>query len=224
MNKWLILSEQKRLNLCERHRVGNQRPSDFDRLTVDATVPGSGSASLSVSKVEEKFAIGQFQDLENTEKMSRPAFEPLESGIEIGVAGEQMKTSRAVRRVIRYETIIIDNNFKRHIKTFFGFFVKGFAMLNNFLFSHFLKGSAVSQSVLSKQHKKRMQPFDEVIKVQPNQYSVAFNRDNRPMDAGATTFTSQAKAEEFLEQQVKDNTALVNRLHVIPNTELNLAA
>jgi hypothetical protein len=202
-------------------KVGNQRPSDFDRLDVDATLPGSGS--LSISKVEEKFAIGQFKDLDETDKMSSPAFEPLESGIEIAVAGEQMKTSQAVRRVIRYETIIIDTNFNRHVKTFFDFFIKGYAVLNNILFSHFLKGSSVSQSVLSNQYKKRMRPFDDVIKVEPNQYSVAFNTDNRPMDAAATTFTSQAKAMEFMEQQVKVNSQLADRLHVIPNTEINIA-
>lgn len=203
-------------------KIGNQPPSDYNRLTMDADLPGG--ESLSVTKIEEKFAIGQFKDLEGTARLSRPAFEHLESGLEIGVAGEQMRTSRAVRRVIRYETIIIDNNFKGHIKPFFAFFVNGFAMLNDFLFSHFLKGSAVSQSVLSRQYKKRMQPFEEVIRVQPNQYSVAFNMDNRPMDTGATTFTSQAKAMEYMEQQVRSNAALANQLHVIPNTELNKAA
>lgn len=203
-------------------KIGNQRPSDVVQIDVDATLPGSGS--LSISKVEEKFAIGQFKDLDGSSQLSSPAFEPLESGIEIAVAGEQMKTSQAVRRVIRYETIIIDNNFKRHVKTFFGFFNLGYAVLNNFLFNHFLNGSAVKKSVLSQHHNKRMQPFDEVIKVQPNQYSVAFNTDNRPMDIGATAFTSQAKALEHMEQQIQTDSGLANHLHVIPNTEVNLAA
>jgi len=202
-------------------KIGNQRPADVIQVSVDAVLPGS---SLSIADIDEKFAIGQFKDLDGSNQLSSPAFEPLEGGIEIGVAGEQIKTSRAVRRVIRYETIIIDNNFKRHAKSFFGFFITGYAVLNAFLFVHFLGGSAVKKSVLSQHHKKRMQPFAEVIQVQPMHYSVAFNTDNRPIDVGATTFTSQAKAMEHMAQQIQTDAGLANRLHVIPNTELNLTA
>jgi hypothetical protein len=203
-------------------KMGNQRPSDYNKFSVDAVLSGGGN--LSVSDTEEKFAIGQFKDLDASKQMSSPAFEPLDSGIDIGVAGEQMKTSRAVRRVIRYETNIIDNNYKSYVITFFNFFAAGYAVLNDFLFRHFLKGSAVSKSVLSKQHKKRMQPFDEVIQIKPNQYSVVYNTDNKPMDAGSTQFASQAKALAYMEEQIQNDSTLANRLHVIPNTELNVAA
>ncbi|CCQ90845.1 conserved hypothetical protein [Nitrospina gracilis 3/211] len=203
-------------------KVGNQRPSDVNRLKVDASLPGGGS--LSVSTLEEKFAIGQFKDLEGSAQMSSPGFEPLDSGVEIGIAGEQMKTSRGVRRVIRYETIIIDNNFKRHVKSFFNFFVAGYSVLNGFLFNHFLKGNAAGKSALSKQQKKRIQPFDEVIQIVPNQYSVAFNMNNKPLGAEAVTFTSQAKAMEYMEEQIQQDGSLSKQLHVIPNSELNLAA
>ena len=40
-------------------------------------------------------------------------------------------------------------------------------MLYGFLFSHFLTGSAVKQSVLSKHHQTRLKPFDEVITIKP---------------------------------------------------------
>jgi hypothetical protein len=200
-------------------KMGNQRPSDYNKFSVDAVLSGGGN--LSVSDTEEKFAIGQFKDLDGSKQMSSPAFEPLDSGIDIGVAGEQMKTSRAVRRVIRYETNIIDNNYKSYVITFFNFFAAGYAVLNDFLFRHFLKGSAVSKSVLSKQHKKRMQPFDEVIQIKPNQYSVVYNTDNKPMDAGSAQFTSQAKALAYMEEQIQNDSTLANRLQVIPNTELN---
>jgi hypothetical protein len=203
-------------------KMGNQRPSDYNKFSVDAALSGVGD--LSVSDTQEKFAIGQFKDLDGSKQMSSPAFEPLDSGIDIGVAGEQMKTSRAVRRVIRYETNIIDNNYKSYIITFFNFFASGYAVLNAFLFKHFLKGSAVSRSVLSNQHKKRMQPFDNVIQIKPNQYSVAYNTDNKPMDAGSAQFASQAKALEYMEEQVQNDSTLTNQLHVIPNTELNIAA
>jgi hypothetical protein len=203
-------------------KVGNQRPADVQRVLVEADIPGGGS--LSTSKRQEKFAIGQFKNLDDSDRLSSPAFEPMESGIEIAIAGEQMKTSQGVKRVIRYETVIIDNNFKGHVKKFFMFFATGFTILYNFLFGHFLTGNAVTKSVLSQHHKRRIQPFEEVIQIQPTQYSVAFNSNNRPVDAGAATFTSQVKAMEYMQQQIQSDPNLANNLHVIPNSEVNLAA
>jgi hypothetical protein len=203
-------------------KVGNQRPSDTNRLSVDAAITGGGS--LSISKTEEKFAIGQFKDLDDATKLSSAAFQSLDGGIEMAIAGEQIKTSQAVKRVIRYETIIIDNNYKRYVKKFFLFFNTGFTILNNFLFRHFLTGNAVTKSVLSLHHKKRMQPFEEVIQIQPIQFSVAYNSNNKPVAADAANFNSQAKAMEFMQEQVQSDPNLANTLHVIPNSEVNLAA
>lgn len=226
----LVLHPLGRLRISQRKvpinfkldKVGNRQPADVNRLAVAATLPGSGT--LSVSTVQDPFAIGQYKALDGSAQLSSPAFEPLDSGIEIGVTGAQMKSSRAVRRVIRYETIIIDNNFKRHVKRFFNFFAHGYAVLNEFLFTHFLAGNAVSKSVQSKHYRKRMQPFEEVIKVQPTLYSVVSTADNRPTSSAAMAFTSQARAMEHLEQQIRTGTAAGGSLHVVPNTELDLAA
>ena len=218
----LLISQRKVPLKFHLDKVGNQKPSDYDKLVVDATLNGDGL--LSVSKVEEQFAIGQFKDLDGSDRLSAPGFEPLESGIAIGMPGEQMKTSRGVRRVIRYETIIIDSNFKRHVKTFFSFFVTGYAALNDFLFTHFLVGNSATQSVLSKHQRERMQPFNEVITVQPHQYSVVFNTDNRPVDFTATTFSSQAMALQYMEEQISEDDGLAEQLHVVPNTEVHIGA
>lgn len=203
-------------------KVGNQRPSDVNKLNVKAAI--NGGDNLSLSDIEEKFAIGQFKDLNESKRMSSPAFEPLDSGIEIAVEGEQVKTSQAVKRVIRYESIIIDNYYKRFVKPFFGFFIAGFTVLYEFMYEHFLGGNAVTKSELSYHYKKRMQPFDEVIQIKPNLYSVAFNTDNKPVDTTATIFTSQAKATQFMEQKIQNEPKLADELHVIPNTEINTAA
>jgi hypothetical protein len=226
----LVLHPIGRLRISQRKvpinfkldKVGNKRPADVNRISVAAALPGSGA--LSVSTVQDQFAIGQYRDLDGSGQLSSPGFEPLDSGIDIAVAGAQLKSSRAVRRVIRYESIIIDTNFKRHVKTFFGFFAHGYAVLNDFLFTHFLKGNAVTQSVHSQHYKKRMQPFDEVIEIQPTLYSVVSTTDNRPVEATATSFTSQAKAQEQMERQIGAGSAKAGSLHVVPNAELNQAA
>ena len=217
----LRISQRKSPLNFQLNKIGNQKPSDAQKVFVTADIPGG---TLALNKVEEKFAIGQFKELDDSNRLSSPGFEPLESGLEVAIEGEQLKTSKAVKRTIRYETNIIDNNFKRHTKSFFKFLITGYLFLYNFLFGHFLKGNAVSKSVLSQNYKKQLQPFEEVIAVKPQEYSVALNTTNQAVDASATSFSSQAKAQEYLQQQLKNNPALNGSLHVIPNTELNQAA
>ena len=202
-------------------KLGNQVPSDYTKFTINASLDTGG---LSTNEVEERFAIGQYKNLDGSAQLSSPGYEPLESGLEVAVAGSQVKTSQATRRVIRYEQIIIDNNFRRYIKKFYKYFESGLGVLNEFLFAHFLKGNAVSKSALSQNYKKKLKPFDEVIEVNVNKYSVAFNSDNKAIDPAAIKFSSQAKANEFMQQQIKADVSLKNRLHVIPNTELNKVA
>jgi hypothetical protein len=211
---------QRRIPLnLELDKVGNQRPADANQFSLAATVGGGGSQNT----LQEPFATGQYVDLKDAERLSSPGFSPEDSGVEIAAQGEQRKTSQAVKRVIRYESIIIDNHFKRFVRPFFLFFRAGFAVLYGFLFTHFLGGSAVKQSVLSQQHQTRLKPFDELITIQPNGYSVAFSDNNQSVDA-TKTFTSYARAVQFMNQQVAQDPALAPRVHVVPNTELDLAA
>jgi hypothetical protein len=201
-------------------RVGNQRPSDATELFLSADLPGGGG--LATSEIRESFAVGQFLDLSDSERLSRPGFEPQDSGVEIAATGEQLKTSQAVKRVIRYESIIIDNNFKRFVRRSYDFFQAGYAVLNDILFRHFLTGNAATESVLSRHHRNRLTPFDELIEVKPNEYSVAFDEDNTPVD-WSVSFSSHASAMQYMDRRIATDPALSGRLHVIPNTEVNLS-
>ncbi|MGH8196274.1 MAG: DUF6603 domain-containing protein [Woeseiaceae bacterium] len=197
-------------------KVGNQRPSDANEFALDVTV---GSGGTSQETLREQFATGQFIDLDDSERLSVPGFAREDSGVEIDVAGETRKTSQAVKRVIRYEEIIIDNRFRRFLRPFFEYFRAGFGLLNEFLFNHFLHGAAVADSPLSNQFKKRLEPYEERIAVKDYEFSVAFNADNTSVD-NTVSFASYAKAAQFMNQQISENPALQNELHVIPNVEL----
>ena len=203
-------------------KVGNQKPSDTNKLFVKVQI--QGGSTLAATKIKEEFAIGQYTELDDAKRLSSPGYEPLESGLEVAVEGDQVKTSMATKRVIRYETNIIDNNFKKFIRRpFYLYFHAGFSLLYNLLFGHFLKGSAVTQAAISMQSKKRMQPFDEKIKMEPNEYSVAFNENNTSVDS-TMSFTSQAMANQFMNEQIQRNPAMANQIHVIPNTEINFVS
>jgi hypothetical protein len=51
-------------------------------------------------------------------------------------------------------------------------------------------------------------------------YGVAFNSDNSAFNEAAMGFTSQAQAQEFMNQQVTGDANLATQLHVIPQVEM----
>lgn len=189
-------------------KVGNQRPADVHRVSLNVT--GGGLAKR--RDAEESFATGQFKDLDDAERLSAPAYERQHAGIELSVAGDQARSHSAVKRVLRYEEIVIDGNYRRHLP-FFG--------LKADLFAHLLKGNAASRSGLSAQARRERAPVDQKITIAAPQYVVASNVDNTVH--GASTFTSHAAAQDFLRAQVGTDAALAGNLHVIPAVEAQAA-
>lgn len=193
-------------------RVGAQKPSDANKFTLSVDSVGIAKRG----DINESFAMAQFKDMDDSKKLSSPAFESQNGGLELSVEGQQLKTSQAVKRVVRYETIIIDTNFRRFVIRFFVFFAN--------MFLHFLKGNAVSKSTLSHHYKTQKVPFSDKIEVKPNTYGVAQTTDNAPFNEQAVNFTSQAAAQEFMQAQIAADPNLADSLHVIPEVEMKRAA
>jgi hypothetical protein len=192
-------------------KLGNQKPSDANRF--ELVVASSGIQKKSTS--QERFAIAQFQEMKDAEKLSRPAFENQHSGLELSVSGQQARLSRMARRTVRYEEIIIDTNFERFVRRLRGIF--------GLLFDHLLHGAAVTKLSVSHAYQKKVKPFgDEVVKVDGDKYTVAFTDTNRPFNTGAMSFDSEALARDFMVEMVAETPALGAALHVIPQFEANL--
>lgn len=190
---------------------GTQKPADANRFTLAVTTPG-----LAVAKpVREQFAPAQFHTLSRAEKLAAPAFSQEDGGIDISASGNALRSSLVVRRVVRYEQIIIDTNFKR--------FVQRFTAFSGTLFRHFLGGNAAARSALSAQLKNQMQPFKDVITTDAESFGVA-NTSNNTMVAGTTVFGSYHAAKEHMEQAIAQNPGLAGKMHVVPDFELNKAA
>jgi len=193
-------------------KVGNQKPEDADYFTVTVSTPGF----VKKGDLDESFAMGQFKDMDDANKLSSPAFEKWKAGIELSAGDVQTKTSLAVKRVVRYEKIIIDTHYKRAVEPLFVLFSN--------LFTLFLGGNAVTKSTLSQQYLIQKQPFADKVAIQSNLWVVASNADNSALAGTAGTFTSQAKAHEYMQQQVKERPDLAENIHVIPKTEVRRAA
>jgi len=200
-------------------KVGNQKPVDANEFSVTVD-PASGLDVI--SDLTEQFAAGQYLSKSDSQLLSSNSFEPMTSGIELAVKGEQYQSPIAVRRIVRYEEIIVDTFYKR--------FVRPLVSVVGTLFALFLNGNAVAKSSLSFKNRKKLSPFDEKVKVGNTQYGVAFNVDNTPFTDEATSkekslnFTSQAQAEDFMKKMIQRDANLAKQIHVIPQVEIRDAA
>lgn len=215
----LVLHPVGRLRVSQRalpleikvDKVGNQRVADANRFRL--RVDGGGLEEREDS--EEPFAIAQFQEISDSQKLGLPAYQREVSGKILAAEGSQRRVTRLVKRRVRFELIIIDTAFKRFARPFFDLWVN--------LFNHFLKGASIGMSTLSHKRAVALEPFAERIAVRETPYVVANVRDNRPWN-GAASFGSEARAREYMSAQIAANPGLARELHVIPSYEVSEAA
>lgn len=190
-------------------KVGNQKITDAKKFSLTVE-----SADLKkVGDNDEMFALAQFQDADNSKKLSLPPFQPLAGGLLLSVDGRQSRSSQMVKRNVRYELTTIDNNFKRFVRHFFVFW--------GTLFTHFIYGAAVARVEVSLNQKKKLQPFDTQIVANQPGFTVASVVNNKPVADEAVHFRSEALAREYMDQQITANPEMAQSIHVIPQYEVN---
>ena len=191
-------------------KIGNQKPVDVKRVALAAE-----TAELEVKgPAREKFAVAQYRDMSDAAKLSAPGYEPLDSGVRLGVAGQPWATGRVAQRNVRYETIIIDTAYRR--------FSVGIVKILDGLFSHFRKGASVSRAVVSLASERRLQPFADKIAVEDDQFTLAHQANNSAYIA--RTFGSYAEAAAHLDEIVSADPSLADTVQVIPRMEVRRAA
>jgi hypothetical protein len=191
-------------------KVGEQVPSDANRLALVV----KGGDLVKRRDTTRSFAPAQFQKLSDAQKLSAPAFQDEVSGLELGVAGQELRTGRAVKRSLRYEVTTLDTRYRR--------FVRRFSTLGRELFVHFIAGGSVSANARSKARRQELQPFGDGVVVEGEKYSVVFTDDNSP--AVAAEFSSATAANEWMRQAAANQPGLHGRLHVVPSSEKQAAA
>jgi hypothetical protein len=188
-------------------KVGTQKPSDANKFELAVTAGGLEKKR----EAREQFAMAQFLNMSDAEKLSRKSFEPGDSGIELGASGADLATSHMARRVVRYEEILIDGEYTRH---------QSKSRFSTGLFAHHLRGAAIAANTLSATYKNRLNPFgSDIVAVAGDSYSVA-NADTNVAHGGATVFASEAAAREHLSQIASADPEAARSLHVIPTYEL----
>ena len=186
-------------------KVGAQRAADVSRVAIATVSGGLGKRD----DAKEQFAMAQFQDMSDADKLSRRAYEPQPGGAVLGAAAA-LGCSRAAQRLVRYEQIVVD--------TFHQRFIRPRRVVHPGLFAAFVKGSAASTSLLSFARAKEMAPFADAVSVGTGQFVVADAATNRATDSAAR-FETEAEARDELAGRLAERPDLAGSLHVIPAFE-----
>lgn len=191
-------------------KVGAKAAHDANRFNIAVDSPHLAKQG----DVSESFAIAQFLAMKDAEKLSRPSFEPQHAGIVLSSSGSQPGSARMAKRIVRYEEIIIDNEFRRRRRRFRPMF--------GLLFDHFLAGNSIARSDLSFAKQRKLDPFAEKVVAGTAGYVVASQADNRNA-AGTTTFASESAAIDHLTRLASADPNAHESLHVIPAFEMSVA-
>ena len=207
-----LVVQQKLLPLSVKiEKVGNQKTSDIQK--VEITGADSSGVNLDIRPVDEDFARGQYQNLSDAEKLSKPSFEKMPGGVQLSLGGVNIKNGKMVRKKVEYEITIVDKEIQKPLKK--GLLYAQFGVL----FANFLRGNSASKSVLSKASGEKLQPFSEKIQTGDDGFTVAFQKDNRAFGA-TSSFSSEMAAQTFMDEQIAKDPSLKKSLHVVPNYEL----
>jgi hypothetical protein len=191
--------------------VGAQKPEDANRFELRVISAGLGKRD----DARRPFSPAQFRALTDAQKLSSPPYQQEPSGIVLGVSGAEIRTSRAVTRVLRYEVTTVDTLYRRVRRRF--------VTLGDRLFRHWIKANAASRNSLSRGRAREIQPFADRIEVQGERYAVASADTNRAV-ADAASFTSEGAAREWLAGAVAADPNLATSLQVVPVSDLEAAA
>ena len=190
-------------------KVGNQKPSDANEFKITPT-----AGLVKAGDAEEQFAKAQFLNMSDADKLSQRAFDPLHGGVLLSAGAQQLGAAKMAKRRVRYEQIIIDTNYKRFRRRF-KIFTSGF-------FDHFVKSSAISNSLLSNNYAAKLDPFEDKVKVREGGFTVALVENNRPYSTHAAFFSSEALANQFIAAQAAIQPELYETLHVVPQYEASM--
>jgi hypothetical protein len=193
-------------------KVGSQKPEDANYFTVCVTSSGLAKED----DINESFAMAQFKDMDDSKKLSSPAYQKWKGGIELSATVAGTNTSLAVKRTVRYEKIIVDTNYKRFVRHLFVWSAN--------LFSLFLNGNSVAKANISQRYQKQKQPFTDKVAIQEEGWVVASTVDNSPLHPVDGHFSCQAKASEYMHQKVAASPELAGTIHVIPEAEMRKVA
>ncbi|MEZ0539919.1 DUF6603 domain-containing protein [Fibrella arboris] len=193
--------------------LGNQQIADNVKTFRVEHVRDSNGHEFGLEAVKEQFAVAQFVKMDDAAKLSRKAFEQLDSGILLAGSNRFMIGFAAVR-TIRYD-------FKYLVKKKLTRALGKLRYLRAELFTTLLNGNAVAQSSLSMASRSASPLAPPVMAVKPEQYVVSFIDSLAPVTA-TPVFDDEASAHAAMQTVVRDNPGFQGTVQVVSAYQLAL--
>lgn len=191
--------------------LGNQPIDDATKTFRIDRVQDSHGTPFATEPVKEQFAVAQFVKMDDAAKLSRKAFESLDSGIRLAGSNRFTIGFTAVRTV-RYD-------FKYLVKKELIRFRNRLRYLRAELFTTLLHGSAVAQSPLSLASRSQSPLAPATMALTPERYVVSFADTLTPVTAGMH-FDDEASAYGAMQTLVNANPAYHGNIQVISAYQL----
>lgn len=202
----LIISQKMIPLNFEMEKFGNQYISDIHNVAIQTVAIGNQTAATTTLK--DFFAVAQYKELSDDEKLSRPSFEEFNSGVRavFNQDGADFSVGGAVRQNLEYEQIFIDRDIQQSAAT---------RLLSGEMLANMLKGSASKKSKLSQRYKERLRTKGQPVETESGiSYTIANVFDNRPLQTGMD-FRTKTEAADALEALINNNHALKGNIVLI---------
>lgn len=186
---------------------GNQPIADVHRISIQSVAIGTQTATL--SNLQDFFAVAQFKELSDAQKLSRPSFEQFNNGVKAVFShnNADFVPGNAVRQPLEYEQIFTDKESVQQS-------AKGIVVEK--LYMDMLNGSASKKSKLSQRFKERLRKSD-IPPADPNagvSYGIANAMDNTSMYSNFE-FDTVTQATDAMSALIKNNPALKGNIVLI---------
>ncbi|MBN7812315.1 hypothetical protein J0A68_15285 [Algoriphagus sp. H41] len=167
-------------------KYGNRKPLKADEANFRISEVSIGAAKPALTQAKELFAIGNYQELSEDEKLSRKSFERLESGVTINDTGElQLAKDELDSVVLDYELDYTYDDDLAPPRRFMKIPLGGF--------KHLVRGAGASGSKLSwKNEAAKSLNAPEKVALRTTGFTVASNDDLKELNP---TFRAESYAE-----------------------------
>jgi hypothetical protein len=194
-------------------KIGNEQPNDYTAFQFAIEQYGAASS------IKDFFAPAEFIKLSDSQRLSRNAFERMQSGRKVEGNMDLFTAEQpdaAVQRSYRFEQMIIDGP---------DFFVRPAdrdrAGMEQADYDTFVKGNAVGRSVQGRQQELKRRENQQAVHARAVAFSLVDQSNLRPfkLNGKALKYESEAEALQALRTLQFRKPQLGHRLRVAPATE-----
>jgi hypothetical protein len=196
-------------------KFGSRKPFAENKFKITNANSDGAGIPADFQNVREQFALANFLELSDSEKLSRKSFDNLPSGFKLTATADLLTTLPVVRPV-DYELSYLR---RERIEP------KGIIKLLVLAYDRLVKGSSVRQSKLAQQQTRVSLNAPPQVALPQETFAIA-NADDLKSHvtsaAGPVLFATQVEAFQHQQELIAQNPALAGHIQVVSHFELNL--